>query len=153
MVANVVVRTLQTPRSYSLNPADIDNALDIAAASILNANRLRLQQGRNTSGQPFRQSQRARETGATTLVETGSLLRSLTVLRPQIGGEVNARIITVDPTATNTRTGVPVLQYARAHQLGLGGLPVRRFLGIAGVDRTNAARVFFSLLRDAVRLT
>lgn len=153
MVANVQVRVLRTPRSYSLDPEVIDRALDLAAGAILNANRLRVQAGRNPQGQPHRQSQRARAVGGVTLVETGSLLRSITVLRPQGDPSVNSRIVTVDPTARNTRTGVPVLAYARAHQLGLGNNPVRRFLGIAQRDSNDASRVFFGLLRqEAVRL-
>ena len=155
MVADVRVRVLRNPNRYDLDPARIDEALDLAAASILNANRLRIQAGRNPQGQPHRQSERARREGGVTLVETGSLLRSVTVLRPQgqQGSNVNSRIITVDPTARNSRTGTPVLAYARAHQLGLGNVPQRTFLGIAQRDANDAQRVFFGLLQRAITPT
>lgn len=152
MVASVQIRVLKNPNRYDLDPQRVDEALDFAAAAILNANRLRIQQGRNPRGQPHRASQRARDTGGVTLVDTGSLLRSVTVLRPQSTqpGNVNTRVITVDPTARNSKTGIPVLQYARAHQFGLGNLPKREFLGIAQRDVTEASRVFFNLLQRAV---
>lgn len=155
MVADVRVRVLRNPRRFDLDPARIDEALDLAAAAVLNANRLRIQAGRNPQGQLHRQSARARREGGVTLVETGSLLRSVTVLRPQgpQSNDVNSRIITVDPTARNSRTGVPVLAYARAHQLGLGNVPQRVFLGIAQRDANEASRVFFALLQRAITPT
>lgn len=148
MVDEVDVRVIRVPRSFAgrIDAETISQGLDVVAATLLNNNQLRFQAERGPNGQPWRRSARAQRDGGRTLFDTSSLFRSIQIFSPSR----DTRIITVDPTATNRRTGVPVLRYARAHQLGLGNNPVRRFLGIANADRTDGARVFRAHIRNAL---
>lgn len=129
---------------FRLNDVDqptLDEALDVSAATLLNAQKIRFQQQVDPDGNPW--PPRARPLPRPLLIDTSSLFRSLTVLTTQ----QNTRVVTVDPTARNTRTGRRVIDYAKYHQLGTRRMPKRRFLGFSDQDREQVAKVFFDILR------
>lgn len=130
---------------FRLNDVDqetLDNALDVAGALLLNNNKIRYQKQVNPQGK--RWPGKKKPNGKQTLIDTSSMFRSLTVLTT----EQNTRIVTVDPTARNTRTGRRVLDYAKYHQTGTRRMPARPFLGINKGDSDAIAAVFFKLLSD-----
>lgn len=120
--------------------------LDGAAAIILQKNRQRFllavdpnnikwtesfQAKRRALG--FPDSQGIRDSGRKTLFSTGTLFRSIQVLRAIANS--NKRAVGVNPSITNFRSGAKAFSYGLQHQLGKGVDGIRReFIGINSND-------------------
>lgn len=124
------------------------NVLDDVAAIILRRNKQRFLRGVDPNNNAWPESQAAKRRRAglpdsqgisrvgssgNTLFSTGSLFESIQIL---IGRSTKTqRVVSVNPSFTNRKTGAKVIGYAVKHQLGKDGLPKREFLGINSEDR------------------
>lgn len=136
------------------------DALDDIAAIILRRNKRRFLLGvdpnnnrwpesesakRRRAGLPDSQGIRRVGSSGNTLFSTGSLFQAIQVLTTR--STRTQRVVSVNPSFTNRKTGINVLQYAVQHQLGKNGLPKREFLGINTEDR----QVVDTFLRNIIR--
>ena len=122
--------------------------LDDIAAIILRRNKERFLKGvdPNNNRWPESESAKRRRAGlpdsqgitrvgslGNTLFSTGSLFQAIQVLVSR--STKTQRVVSVNPSFTNRKTGAKVIGYAVKHQLGKDGLPKREFLGINTEDR------------------
>lgn len=124
------------------------DALDDIAAIILRRNKRRFLLGVDPNGNRWPESESAKRrrqglpdsqgirrvgSSGNTLFSTGSLFQAIQVLTSR--STRTQRVVSVNPSFKNRKTGLNVLAYAVQHQLGKNGLPKREFLGISTEDR------------------
>ncbi len=163
MSEKVVVGVQELRRKLDLIRRDVPKILsrERLGQFLLRRMRARFLEEKDPDGKPWKPLSPNSKEGAQLLVQTGNLFKSMDVMGADRGGYslstgfgfrigIKSRRYTERFSRGGSRT-VDTAVYGRAHQLGNGHVPQRRFIGIGASDVRSVSELLRRELRRAVQ--